>query len=190
MVEAAEHTLQVGGENNESRSSILLDSLRKIINAARNRALPTAIAAGVRAAVVGVPGGPAGMDVAFLSGSVASLLASATEAAATAWLADSGHEDTPAMSASLVIRTDLGALDVCIDLMRSATDATIESIRFIIRRGVFQTLQDAADATVPVRDFLWEKWSRALLRLLDAEIFSVDRAHQIVDEAREVLARA
>jgi hypothetical protein len=83
-----------------------------------------------------------------------------------------------------MIKADLEALDGCIDLIRSATNATIESVRFIIRRGIFQTLQDAADATVPVRDFLWE-WSKVLLSLLDAEKFSVDEAHQIVNAARE-----
>jgi hypothetical protein len=189
LVQAAEHTLEGDEKNDESRFSNLLHSLRTVITAARDRAIPTALAAGVSAAVAGVPGGPAGMGIALLSGSVASLLASATEAAATAWLANSGREDTPVMSASLVIKTDLGALDGCIDLMRSATDATIESIRFIIRRGVFQTLQDAADAPVPVRDFLFEKWSRALLSRLDDETFSVDKAHQIVDVARKVLAK-
>jgi hypothetical protein len=189
LVEAAEHDLRAAGKNDEPRSGIILHSLRTIITSARNRAIPTALAAGASAAVVGIPGGPTGMGIAFLSGGAASLLASATQAAATAWLADSGHGDTPVMPASLMIKADLGALDGCIDLIRSATNTTIESIRFIIRRGIFQTLQDAAGATVPERDFLWE-WSKALLSLLDAEKFSVDDAHQIVNAASEIFAGA
>jgi hypothetical protein len=189
LVEAAERVLGEDEKNDESRSSNLLHSLRTMIKAARNRAIPTALAAGASAAVAGIPGGPAGIGIAVLSGATASLLASATEAAATAWLADSGNGDTPVMSTLLVMKTDLGALDGCIDLMRSATHSTNESIRFIIRRGIFQTLQDAADATVPVRDFLWE-WSKVLLSLLDAETFSVDDAHQIVNVARETFAKA
>lgn len=189
LVEAAEQNLRGDDKNDESRSSVLLHSLRTVVTAARNRAIPTALAAGASAAVTGIAGGPAGMGIAFLSGGAASLLASTTEAAATAWLAEAGHGDTPAMSASLAISTDLGALDGCIDLMRSATSATIEDIRFIIRRGIFQTLQDAADSAVPIRDFLWE-WSKVLLSLLDSEEFSADQAHVIMDEARKVFARA
>jgi len=188
LVEAAEQNLKGNEKNNEPRSSVYLHSLRTIVTAARNRAIPAALAAGAGAAVTGIVGGPAGMGIAFLSGATASLLASATEAAATAWLAEAGHGDTPAMSASSVISADLGALDGCIDLMRSATSATIEDIRFIIRRGVFQTLQDTAGSTVPVRDFLWGQ-SRILLSLLDSEQFSADQAHLIVDEVRKVLAR-
>jgi hypothetical protein len=188
LVEGAEQSLVGDNDNDESGSSVLLHSLRTVVTAARNRAIPTALAAGASAAVTGIAGGPAGMGIAFLSGGAASLLASVTEAAATAWLAESGHGDTPAISTSLAISTDLGALDGCIDLMRSATSATIGDIRFIIRRGVFQTLQDAADSAVPVRDFLWE-WSKVLLSLLDSEEFSADQAHLIVDEARKASAR-
>ena len=126
------------------------------------------------------------MGIGFLSGGAASLLASATEAAATAWLAEAGQGDAPLVSVPLV-RIDIEALDECIDLMRSATSATIENIRFIIRRGVFQTLQDAADATVPVRDFLWN-WGKQLLSLLDEEAPSADEAHEILDRARARLA--
>ena len=188
LVKAAEENLREDNKNDAPRSSVLLHSLRTVVTAARNRAIPAALAAGAGAAVTGIAGGPAGMGIAFLSGGAASLLASATEAAATAWLADQGHGDTPAMSTSLAISTDLGALDDCIDLMRSATSATIENIRFIIRRGIFQTLQDAAGSAVPVRDFLWE-WSKIMLSLLDSEEFSVDQAHLIVDEARKPFAR-
>jgi hypothetical protein len=188
LVEAAEQNLRADENNDESRSTVFLHSLRTIVTSARNRAIPTALAAGASAAVIGAAGGPGGIGIAFLSGGAASLFASATEAAATAWLADAGQGDTPPMSVSWAIRTDLGALDGCIDLMKSATSATIEGIRFIIRRGVFQTLQDAAGSTVPVRELLWE-WSEALLLLLGAEPFPISEAHQIVNAAREVLAR-
>jgi hypothetical protein len=189
LVEAAEQHREAGEKDDNPKSSEFLHSLRTIVASARNRAIPTALAAGASAAVAGVAGGPAGIGIAFLSGGAASLLASATEAAATAWLAEPGHGDAPVMSASLVIATDLGAIDGCIDLIRSATSANIESIRFIIRRGVFQTLQDAADCTAPVRDLLWE-WSKVLLSLLDAEAFSFDEAHQAVDLARQAVAGA
>ena len=189
LVEAAEQKRGADEKDDDPQSSEFLHSLRTIVTAARNRAVPAALAAGASAAVAGAAGGPAGIGIAFLSGGAASLFASATEAAATAWLAEPGHGDAPVMSTSLVITTDLGALDGCIDLMRSATYANIESIRFIVRRGVFQTLQDAADCTVPVRDFLWE-WSKVLLSLLDTEPFAFAEAHQTVDLARQAVAGA
>ena len=120
------------------------------------------------------------MAVGLLSGGAASLLASVTEAAATAWLAEA---DAPVVPPSLTVRIDIEALDGCIEMIRSATSYNIENVRFIIRRGVFQTLQDAADSSISVRDFLWD-WTKELLSLLDDKAFSVTEAHQIVDRAR------
>ena len=186
LVEAGEQALNED-KRDESRSSEILHSLRTVVTSARNRAIPAALAAGASAAVAGAAGGPAGIGIAFLSGGAASLLASATEAAATAWLADPGHGDAPMMQAALLLTTELGALDGCIDLMRSATRANVESIRFIIRRGVFQILQDAAGYTVPVRNFLWD-WGKALLSELGKDTFRVDEAHELVDVARKAIA--
>lgn len=87
------------------------------------------------------------------------------------------------MPASRVVEADVSALDGCVELMRSASTAMREDIRFIIRRGVFQTLRDAAGFTVPVREFLW-KWSSDLLTALDhRDEFPVDRAHQFIERA-------
>lgn len=191
LVEAVEEDLRKDEKKDDSRSEALRHSLRSAVSAARDRAIPAALAAGAGAAVGGVAGGPAGMGIAFLSGGAASLLATATQAAATAWLAEAGHGDThlvSPVSPVSAVRADVEALDECIELLRSATSATMESIRFIIRRGVFQTLQDAADATVLVRQFLW-RWSKAFLSQLDERVFfSIDEAHQAVDKARAVLA--
>ncbi len=189
LVEAAEREIAGEEQPAESRISIIVHSMRNVVTAARNRAIPTALAAGTSAAVAGALAGPAGMGIAFLSGGAASLLASATEAAATAWLANAGVGDVPVMSPSWAVKADLAALDWCIDLMRSATSATIDSTRFIVRRGIFQILQDAADSAAPMRDFLWE-WSKTLLSLLDREIFPLDEAHQMVDLARSAFAKS
>jgi hypothetical protein len=190
LVEAAEQNLEAVRGGDEPQSGAFLDSLRAILVAARKRAIPTALAAGAEAAVAGVAGGPAGIGIAFLSGGLASLLGTATEAAATRWLGGASHADIPAMPASRVVEADLGALDGCVELMRSASGATRNDIRFIIRRGVFQTLQDAADFTVPVREFLW-RWSSDLLTALDhSDDFPVGEAHQFIEQARTCLAGA
>jgi hypothetical protein len=189
LVETAEQGKGADEGSGKPRSSRFLHSLRSVISQARSRAIPAALAAGAGAAVVGAGGGPAVMGMTFLSSSAASLLGTATEAAATAWLAQEGlHGDTPVMSTSRVVQTDIEALDECIELMRSPTRNT-ESIRFIIRRGVFQMLQDATDYPATVRDSLWNT-SQELLVLVDSQTFPIDEAHQIVRSVREIIANA
>jgi hypothetical protein len=189
-VEAAEASQEQDGQDGTSRFGAVQSSLRTFVLAARNRAIPAALAAGAAGAVTGAVGGPAGIGIGALTGSAASLLGTATEAAATALLAEKGTQgDTPVMAAAQVVRADIEALDECVELMRSATSTTAGSIQFIIRRGVFQILQDAAYCTPPVRDILMN-WSRTLLSLLDADAFLPDEAHQIVDIARKVFAHA
>jgi hypothetical protein len=185
VVEDAEQAQAATGPQLATRSR--LPSLRAAISAARNKAVPAALAAGATAAVGGLAGGPAGMGIALLSGSVASLVGTVTEAAATALLAERGPQAV-AMSAVQLVQTDLEALDDCVELMRSATQTTTEGISFIIRRGVFQTLQDAADCPAPVRDFLYWEWSRTLLSRLDADELSASDAHELVSSARQTIS--
>lgn len=190
LVEAAERSKTAAGEHDKPRSGRFLHSLRAVISEARSRAVPAALAAGVGAAVVGAGGGPDVMGMAFLSSGAASLLGTTTEAAAMTWLEQEGlHGDTSAISTSQLVQVDIGALDDCIELMRSATSNTIEGIRFIIRRGVFQVLQDAADYSITVRDSLWN-WSTDLLSLVDSATFPTDEAHQMVRSVREIVANA
>lgn len=187
LVEAAEQSLEEEGKKDKSRFAALRHFLRPAVSGARNRAVPAALASGIRAAAVGVPGGPPGMTAAFLTGSVGSLLETATEAGATALLAERGHEDAPLISASRAVRADIAALGDCIELMRSATSTTIDNVRFIIRRGVFRTLEDSGDCPIPMRDFLWN-WSKDLLSLLEAEEFSVDVALKVLARAKAEFA--
>lgn len=130
------------------------------------------------------------MGIGALSSASASLIGTVTEAGATALLAKKGPQgDTPVMATARVVRADVEALGECVEFMGSATSTQVESIHFMIRRGVFQTLQDAASYSVPVREKLW-KLSGALLSLLDAETFLPDKASQIVDAVRKLFAEA
>jgi hypothetical protein len=185
VVEDAEQAQAAAGPQLATRSRLPL--LRAAVSAARNKAVPAALAAGASAAVGGAAGGPAGMGIALLSGSVASLVGTVTAAAATALLAERASQDV-AMSAVQLIRTDLEALDDCVELIRSATQTTTEAIGFIIRRGVFQTLQDAAECPAPVRDFLYWEWSRTLLSRLDACELSADDAHELISSAMQTIS--
>ena len=184
LVEDAERAQAASEANTASRSR--LPSLRAVVSAARNKAVPAALAAGATAAVAAAAAGPAGMGIALLSGGAAALLGSATEAAATTLIAERGSQAV-ALSAAQLVRTDLNALDHCIELMRSATHATKERISFIIRRGVFQMLQDAAACPVPERDFLWQ-WSKNFLQQLDGDQLPADLAHKLVNSARRALS--
>ena len=195
-IEAAEASQEQDGREGSSRFGAAQSSLRTFVLAARNRAIPAALAAGVGGAVIGAPGGPVGMGIGALTGSAASLLTRATEAAATALLAEKGPQgDTPVMAAAQMIRADIEALDECVELIRSSDPTTIESIRFIIRRSVFQILQDAAFCKPPIRDSL-ENCAKALLSLFGADEFLTDEArqaneaHQVVDIARKLFAEA
>ena len=89
------------------------------------------------------------MAVGLLSGGAASLLASVTEAAATAWLAEA---DAPVVPPSLTVRIRHRGVDGCIEMIRSATSYNIENVRFILPPWSFQTLQDAAET----RQFQYE----------------------------------
>ncbi|HXB49588.1 MAG TPA: hypothetical protein VNW50_17640 [Streptosporangiaceae bacterium] len=184
VVEDAEQAQAAAAMDPDSRSR--LPGLRAIVSAARDKAVPAALAAGTSAAIGAVAGGPAGIAIALLSGSVASIVGAVTEAGATALLAERGPQAL-AMSAAQLVRTDLEALDECVQLMWSQTQSTKESISFIIRRGVFQTLQDAAACSAPARDFLWE-WSRVFLTLLDTDDLSAVQAHELVNSARQTMS--
>jgi hypothetical protein len=189
VVEQAERAQGAGGADMPVQPQ--LARLRAAISAARDKAVPAALAAGGSAAFAGMAAGPAAMGptrmaAALPSGSIASLAASATEAAATAMLAE--HSPPGIATSAQLARTDLDALDDCVELLRSAGPATLERVCCIVRRGVFQTLQDCAICSFPVRDFLWE-WSRAFLRRLDSGELTADDAHVLVNGARLAVTR-
>jgi hypothetical protein len=185
IVGEAERALGADGADLAGRPQ--LPRLRAAILSARSKAVPAALAAGASAAFAGMAAGPAAMGTAVPSGSIAALAAAATEAAATAMLAE---HSPPGVTTSLVqlAHTDLDALDDCAELLRSAAPAALERASFMLRRGVFQTMQDCAGCSFGVRDFLLE-WSRAFMRRLDSGELSAEDAHVLVNGARLALAK-
>ncbi len=185
LVEDAEEGLEQDKHGKGEKSGRFRHRLRGTLSAALTRALPAALAAAVSGLITGAPAGPAGMvATAATSGGVAALKA-VIETVVTTWLAEIGpYRDTSAMSPDWVVDADFKTLGECLQLMGSARESDIENCRFLIRRSVYQTLQDATELPSSTHLPLWN-WSGELLSLLDQEPFPVDQAYVLASDARE-----